>query len=191
MIDIILSFEEYPHIVLALCHDLNQLSISSGVDEYFEISFTSSLISICFSKVLAPFAYDINIESTESPCSCVESPITWFGYLFLRNSIWFNCSSWSLLGYVAIQWFIAIGIFLLSKKATKSSISFKDIPPKDTITGFWNDAILFNKIQSLLSALATFIIGRFKLSQKSTDDSSNGVAIGIKPHFLMWLTNIL
>src|SRR3954469_23751143 len=86
---------------------------------------------------------------------------------------------------------MAIGIFLLLKNFTKSSMSLMDAPPVDTITGLLVEAIFSIKGQSFKSELAILIMGRSNSSQRSTDASSNGVAIGIQPLSLIAFTRVL
>ena len=79
---------------------------------------------------------------------------------------------------------------LFLKKDTISSKSFSLAPPEETITGLRIDAIFSINGQSFMSELAIFIIGISNSTQRSTDSSSKGVAIGIQPIALTLLTNI-
>src|SRR6266481_1980123 len=75
---------------------------------------------------------------------------------------------------------MARGIRRLSKKVTRSSMSFKDDPPVDTMTGFFVFAIFSIRIQSLQSELAIFKIGIPNSQHRSTELSSKGVAMGMQ-----------
>src|SRR3954470_10276343 len=86
---------------------------------------------------------------------------------------------------------MAIGMFLLLKNLTKSSMSLMEAPPVDTITGLLVEAIFSIKGQSFKSELAILIIGKSNSSQRSTDASSKGVAIGIQPLSLIAFTSVL
>ena len=59
-------------------------------------------------------------------------------------------------------------------------MSFNEEPPVEAMTGFFVLAIFSIKIQSLISELASFMISIPSSVHKSTDLSSNGVAIGIR-----------
>src|SRR5579862_1204817 len=75
---------------------------------------------------------------------------------------------------------MARGIWRFEKNVTRSSMSFMDEPPVETITGFFVFAIFSIRIQSLQSELAIFRIGMPSSQQTSTELSSNGVAIGMQ-----------
>ena len=64
-----------------------------------------------------------------------------------------------------------------SKKVTKSSISFKEDPPVETMTGLRVVAIFSIKIQSFKSEEAILISCTPNLTHMSTDFSSKGVAM--------------
>ena len=59
-------------------------------------------------------------------------------------------------------------------------MSFSEDPPVETMTGFLVFAIFSIRIQSLQSELAILRMGMPNSQQKSTELSSNGVAIGIQ-----------
>src|SRR5512135_195868 len=121
------------------------------------------------------------IDEFQSWYSCVEKPITWFGYRLRRKSIWLSSSSLFSDGYTETQWLIASGMFLDSKNVTRSSMSFSGEPPVDTIAGFLVLAMVSISGQSLMSELAILIIGRPSSTQRATDASSKGVAMGMHP----------
>ena len=113
--------------------------------------------------------------------SCVDNPIVWCGYRWRRKSIWFSSSSWSSVGYMATQWLIASGMLRFVKKVTRSSMSFSEHPPVETITGRRTLAIFSSRYQSFRSELATLSTGMPSSTHRSTDDSSKAVAIGMQP----------
>src|ERR1700690_1821303 len=115
--------------------------------------------------------------------------MVWLGYRFFRKSIWFNWSSPSSVGYAAMQWSRHSGMFLFSKNVTMSSMSLSDMPPMETMTGFFAFAILSMSIQSLQPELAILMNGISKYSMRSTDFSSNGVVIGMQFDFLIASTS--
>src|ERR1700730_4932797 len=75
---------------------------------------------------------------------------------------------------------MANGICRLSKNVTRSSRSLRDEPPVETITGFFVFAIFSIRTQSLQSELATLRMEMPSSQQKSTELSSNGVAMGMQ-----------
>jgi hypothetical protein len=60
------------------------------------------------------------------------------------------------------------------KNFTRSSISFRDDPPVETMTGFLVVAIFSIRIQSLMSELAILMSSTPSSTQSSTETSSNG-----------------
>ena len=64
-------------------------------------------------------------------------------------------------------------------------MSLSDEPPVETMTGLRVLAIFSIRIQSLMSELAILMIGSSSSTQRSTDASSNGVAIGMQPLWRM------
>ena len=76
-------------------------------------------------------------------------------------------------------------MFRFSQKVTRSSRSLSDVPPVEQSIGLRVFAIFSISSQSLTSELASLISGNPSSMQKSTDFSSNGVAIGMQPAFLI------
>jgi len=71
---------------------------------------------------------------------------------------------------------MASGILRCSKNKTMLSISLRDVPPVETITGLRAFAIFSSKGQSVTSELATLMISIPNSTHSSTWFSSNGVA---------------
>ena len=78
----------------------------------------------------------------------------------------------------------------LAKNVTMSSMSLSDDPPVETITGFLVLAIFSSSSQSFRSELATFKMGSPSSTHRSTERSSNGVAVAMHPPCRMALTRV-
>ncbi len=78
---------------------------------------------------------------------------------------------------------MASGMPRRPKKATMSSRSRSDEPPVEMTTGFFVVAIFSIRNQSLMSELAILRICTPNSTHLSTETSSKGVAMVIRPHF--------
>ena len=85
---------------------------------------------------------------------------------------------------------MASGMLRFSKNVTRSSRSFSEEPPVETMTGLRGVAIFSISTQSLTSELAILMIWMPSSTQRSTDASSNGVAIGMQPALRIASTSV-